>query len=327
MRPLSFGDAPPSRREAERMLAVPTRLLLEARERNPALARLDLEAALERLEHEWLSYRGKRIHVEVHPVGTPSATFVVAHGLGDHGRRQLGLSAALAEHDYAVVVVDRQGHGLSEGRRGDAPLEDDLGVLELTIRLARERFGGPVVILGDSLGGVMSWYLLTREPDVEAAVCHCIGHPDVHPDPSFRYKEPLLRALAKVAPQAPISVRQIADYGQVSLDPITKRYFDDEVDDLFNFNVTARSVASYLGFRPQIPWERVQTPTLVMIGADDGLVTPEFTCASFERAHPPHAEYLSVPAAGHQLFLDHLDSAMPPLFDWASRALSSDVAA
>jgi len=327
MRQLSFGTAPPSRREAERMLAVPTRLLLEARERNPALARIDLDRALECLEHAWLPYRGLRIHVEVHPVADASATFVIVHGLGDHGRRQLGLAAALAEHGYAAVVVDRQGHGISEGRRGDAPLEDDLGVLELALRFARQRCGGPVVILGDSLGGIMSWYLLTREPDAEAAVCHCIGHADVHPDASFRYKQPLLRGLGKLAPRARVSVRQVADYDHVSVDPITKRYFDDEVDGLFNFTVSARSAASYLGFRPRIPWERVVTPTLVMIGAADGLVTPEFTRACFERARPPLAEYVSVPAAGHQLFLDHLDVAMPPLFDWASRALPGDGAA
>ena len=42
-----------------------------------------------------------------------------------------------------------------------------------------------MILVGDSLGGIMSWCLLTREPDVDAAVCHCIGHPDVHPDPAF----------------------------------------------------------------------------------------------------------------------------------------------
>ena len=56
-------------------------------------------------------------------------------------------------------------------------------MLELAIGLARAGSSGPVVLLGDSLGGIMSWYLLTREPDIDAAICHCIGHPDVHPEP------------------------------------------------------------------------------------------------------------------------------------------------
>jgi alpha-beta hydrolase superfamily lysophospholipase len=325
MKALSYGGEPPSRAEAERLLEVPTRLILEARERNPALAELDLEAALERLEHRWLPCKDLLIHLEAHPGPPESPTFVIAPGLGDHARRHLGLASALAERGYGALAVDRRGHGISEGRRGDATLEADLDVLELAIAHARGRSGGPVVLLGDSLGGIMSWYLLTREPDVEAAVCHCIGHPEVMPDPSHRYKQPILRALGRIAPQAPISVRQIADYDHVALDPVTKDYFDREVDGLFNFKVSARSVASYLGFRPQIPWEQVTTPVLVMIGAADRMVTPEFTRAAFDRAHPPTAQYVMVAGAGHQLFLDDLGAALGPLLDWAGSALPADV--
>jgi pimeloyl-ACP methyl ester carboxylesterase len=324
MRPLHYGGEPPSPAEAERLLEVPTRLILEARDRNPTLAALDLEGSLERLEHRWLLYKGALVHLEAHPANTEAPTFVIAPGLGDHARRHLALCTALAEHGHGAIAVDRLGHGISEGRRGDATLESDLDVLELAIAHARASGDGPVILLGDSLGGIMSWYLLTREPDVEAAVCHCIGHPEVRPDPSHRYKQPILRALGRIAPRAPISVRQIADYDHVALDPVTRDYFDREVDGLFNFKVTARSVASYVGFRPGIPWERVTTPVLVMIGAEDRMVTPEFTRAAFDRAHPPGAEYMTIAGAGHQLFLDDLGAALGPLLDWAARTLPAD---
>jgi UDP-glucose 4-epimerase len=325
-RQLRYVDGPPPKHVAERMLEVPTRLILEARERNPALAALDLERGIERAEHEWVPYRGLRIHLEHHDVDPGAPTFVVAHGLGDHARRHLALATALAERGFNSLLIDRQGHGLSEGRRGDAPLEADLGVLELAIGLARGRSSGPVVLLGDSLGGIMTWYLLTREPDVDAAVCHCIGHPDVHHDPSFARKAPLLRGLARIAPYAPIPVRQIADYDHVALDPVTRRYFDDELDRLFNFTITARSAASYIGFRPSTPWQRVRTPVLVLIGAADGMVTPEITRRSLEAARPPRATYLEIPGAGHQLFLDHLGAAIEPLVEWTRSVLEPEPA-
>jgi lysophospholipase len=321
MNELRYGGEPPTRAEAERMLEVTTRLILDARDRNEALAALDLDGAIERLEHRWLPCKGDRIHLEVHPAKPGAPTFVIAPGLGDHARRQLALAAALGERGYGAIAVDRKGHGLSEGRRGDATLGADLEVVELVIGYARARTQSPIVLLGDSLGGIMSWYLLTSEPDIDAAVCHCIAHPDVHADPSYRYKEPLLRALAAVAPRAPISVRQIADYDHVALDPITKRYFDDEVDPLFNFKVSARSAASYLGFKPRIPWERVRLPVLVIIGAADRMVTPEFTRQAFDRAHPPEAEYATVPNAGHQLFFDDLGVALGQVLAWTERRL------
>ena len=315
-RELRYAQEPPPKALAEEMLEVPTAAILAARDRNPAIAALGLEAGLNRIEHEWLPFRGLRIHLEVHPASEQAPVLVIVPGLGDHARRQAALAVALAERGFNCVVVDRRGHGISEGRRGDAPLEDDLALLESAIGFARSRFGGPVVLLGDSLGGIMSWYLLTREPDVEAAVCHCVGHPDVHHGPSFRFKAPLIRALARVVPYAPVPVAQIADYEHVALDAETKLYFEERTDSLFNFEVTARSVASYVGFRPAIPWQRIATPVLVLIGAEDRMVTPEFTQRSLSAAAPPRARYLELEGAGHQLFLDDLGIVIDPLELW-----------
>lgn len=318
---LCYPDGPPSKEVAERMLAVPTALIRAAGERNPTIAALDLERELELLAHEWVSFGETLIHLERHEVDPAAPTLIVSPGLGDHARRHLALAAALGERGLNSLLVDRRGHGISEGRRGDATLSADLELLELAIGLVRSRSVGSVILVGDSLGGIMTWYLLTREPDVDAAICHCIAHPEVDPDPAFRRKAPLMRALGRIAPYAPISVRQIADYAQVARDPVTKRYFDDRLDGLFNFTITARAAASYIGFRPGIAWEQVQTPTLVMIGAEDGMVTPAFTRRAFERAHPPNASLVEVPDAAHQLFLDDLGAAIGPLVEWTQATL------
>lgn len=320
-RELRYGDSPPPRDVAERLLEVPTRLLLEARERNPALAALDLKRGLQRLEHAWAKQDGVLIHLEVHPVSAGAPTVVIVHGLGDHTRRLTPLAVALGEAGFNALGLDRRGHGISEGRRGDASLDEDFAVLRLGIAQARERFGGPVVLLGDSLGGIMIWYLLTQEPSVDAVVCHDISHPDVRHDASMRFKAPLMRAVARVAPRLPVPVRQIADYDHVALDPVTKAYFDDEVDTLFNFRISARSAASYLAFRPSRPWEQVQTPALVIAGAEDRMVSPRFIEASLERSKPPNTTYVKVPGAGHQLFLDDLGDALSPLLGWLRQAV------
>jgi lysophospholipase len=326
-RELRYADGPPARDVAENLLEMPTRLLLEARERNPALAALDLEAGLRRLEHAWVKQNELLIHLEVHPAFAGAPTVVIAHGLGDHTRRLTPLAVALGEAGFNAIGLDRRGHGISEGRRGDASLDEDFAVLRLGIAQARERFGGPVVLLGDSLGGIMIWYLLTHEPDVDAVVCHDISHPDVNHDASMRFKAPLMRAVGAIAPRLPIPVRQIADYDHVALDPVTKAYFDDEIDKLFNFSISARSAASYLAFRPARPWEQVPTPALVIAGAEDRMVSPRFIEASLERSKPPNSAYVKVPGAGHQLFLDDLGDALPPLLEWLRRTVEAKPAA
>jgi UDP-glucose 4-epimerase len=320
-RRLCYADGPPRHEVAERMLDVPTAWIRDAAAQLPGLAGVDLDATLGRLEHEWIEYRGERIHLEVHGAPNPHATVVFAHGLGDHARRSTPLGGALADAGLNAILIDRRGHGISEGRRGDATLEADLGVIEQTIAHARRRFGGPVVLMGDSLGGIMAWYLLTREPDVEAAVCHCIGHPDVQHDPAMRWKAPLTRALARVTPTAPMPVEQIADYSQVALEPLTNRYFTERSDRLFNFRITLRAAASYLAFEPRIPWEQVTTPVLVTIGDDDRMVSRRFTERCLDHARTPRTTFMPLAGMGHQLYLDHLAEALPPTVDWIERAL------
>ena len=75
-----YGGSPPVGADAERLLAAPTELLLGARERNPALAALDLERELATLEHEWAPYRGDAIHLELHGADPAAPTVVVAPG-------------------------------------------------------------------------------------------------------------------------------------------------------------------------------------------------------------------------------------------------------
>ena len=323
-RELRYGDSPPSSEVAERLLEVPTRLLLEARERNAALAALDLEGGLRRLDHAWVRQDGVLIHLEVHAIAPGAPTVVIAHGLGDHTRRLTPLAIALGDVGFNAIGLDRRGHGISEGRRGDASLDEDFAVLRLGIAQARERFGGRVVLLGDSLGGIMIWYLLSEGADVDAVVCHDISHPDVRHDASMRFKAPLMRALGTVAPRLGISVRQVADYEHVALDPVTKAYFDDEVDKLFNFSISARSAASYLAWRPPRPWEQVPTPALVIAGAEDRMVSPRFIEASLDRSKPPNTTYVKVPGAGHQLFLDDLGASLQPLLDWLQKTVAAD---
>lgn len=321
---LEHGGTPPPAEALEHRLAVTTDWLREAAGVLDGLARTDLEGILTRLEHDWISLRGDLIHLEVHePAGAAAATVVFVHGLGDHVRRSTPLGGALAAAGFNAVLVDRRGHGLSEGRRGDASLEDDLATCEAAIAYARRRFAGPVVLMGDSLGGIMSWYLLTREPDIDAAVCHCISHPDENHDPAAHWKAPLIRAAARVAPVLPIPVTQIADYSQVALEPLTNRYFSDRIDPLFNFTVSMRSIASYTRFSPRIPWERVEVPVLVTIGAEDRMVSQAHTERCLARAKPPGTTYVAHPGMGHQLYLDHLDAALPPVVDWLRTTVGS----
>jgi UDP-glucose 4-epimerase len=269
------------------------------------------DAMIERAEHAFLPFRSGAVHLEVHPADDAGApTVVFSPGIGGHARFYSPALGALREQGLNAIGVDRPGHGLSEGYRGDAPVGVALEVLEAVIRYARERFGGPVALAGSSLGGIISWYALTREPDVDAVVCHNVNHPELRHEPAMRAKAPALRALARIAPRFPIPIKQVANFDAVALDPRTLAYFAEEPDRIWCWTVSARTVASFFDFEIQRDWSAVETPTLVLVGGDDAMVTADYTREVLDRSRPPRSELRVMPAAGHLIFHDHLPAAV-----------------
>jgi UDP-glucose 4-epimerase len=286
-----------------------------------------LERMAERAEHVLIPYRDTQVHLEVHATGGPAPTIVFSPGVGAHARFYLPLLGKLCDRGYNVVGIDRPGHGLSEGARGDCTIDEALDVLEDTVRYARERFGGPVALVGSSLGGIINWYALTREPDVEAVVCHNVARPDVLHEPAMRLKVPALLRLAKIAPHAPVPIKRIADFEKLSISPEILDFARREDDRIFAWRITARSAASLFSFRPQVPWEEVRTPVLVLVGGQDEMVSAAFAEEVVRAGWPPNLELRVMPGLGHLLFHDHLASTLPAVTGWLEQTLATVPAA
>jgi UDP-glucose 4-epimerase len=321
-RPVRYVDGPPRREVLEQALEVMTGALREWSRRVPGMGGLDVDAAVAAAEHEFTSHRRTRVHLEVHEAGPADPTVVMTHGIGAHARLYTPLAARLREAGFNVVLVDRPGHGLSEGRRGDCPPERALDVLEDAVRWARSRYAGPVVLGGSSLGGILTWYALTREPDVDAAFCHFIGHPAVYPDARARLKLAPLRALARVAPSAPVPVTRVADFDAIAEDPVVRAYWSEEVDGVYCFRTSARAVAGLFEFAPPVDWSRVDIPALVVVGSEDRMTTPEYVERVLERSAPPRTTYRRLAGTGHLLPIEALDEFASELTGWLRRVLA-----
>lgn len=320
-RPVRYLDGPPRAEVLELALEVITGTLRDWSREVPGMGKIDVDAAVAGASHEFVARRRTRVHLEVHETGPADPTVVFTHGIGAHARLYTPFASRLREAGFNVVLVDRPGHGLSEGRRGDCPVERALDVLEQGVSFARSRFAGPVILGGSSLGGILAWYALTREPDVDAAFCHFIAHPALYPEPAAKLLATPVRALARVAPVAPIPVKQAADFGAIAEDPRVRSYWSDEVDGLYCFSNSARALASVFEFRPQVDWSRVQIPTLVVIGERDRMTTPAYVERVMQRSAPPRTTYRKLAGHAHLLPIEALDELTAEVSSWARRAL------
>jgi UDP-glucose 4-epimerase len=281
----------------------------------------DVDRMADRVEHVLMPYKDKQLHLEVQTTGEDAPTIVFSPGIGGYARFYLPVLGKLCDEGFNVVGIDRPGHGLSEGRRGDCTIEQILDVVEETLRYARDRFGGPVVLMGSSLGGIISWYSLTREPDADAVICHNIAHPSVYHEPSVRPKVAALKRLRRVAPYAGVPIKLIADFDEVAQSPEVLDYFRQEPDRTWCWKISARSAASLFQYEPPVDWSQVATPTLVLIGGNDDMVSTAFTERVFATSRPPNSELRVLPGMGHMLFLDHLGEVLPLVLDWTRQKL------
>jgi alpha-beta hydrolase superfamily lysophospholipase len=218
-------------------------------------------------------------------------TVILLPGTGSHARFHSAALGAFRERGIHAIGLDRPGHGLSGGRRGHAPIEVTIDAIEQARDYARERFGGKVGLVGHSFGGIIAWYALTRQqPIADAVVCAgSIAHPHVLPTRQARLRAPVVRRLARIAPHRTLSIKKLAPFEHVALDPDILRFFEREDDDVWCWRYTLSSLASFLEFAPQRDWDVVEIPTLVLAGSANRMTDEASIRAVMRHAQPPRA--------------------------------------
>ncbi|MCW7538839.1 lysophospholipase [Aquabacterium sp. A7-Y] len=91
------------------------------------------------------------------PEGTTRANLLIVHGLGEHSGRYEHVGRRLRDAGLRVFAYDHRGHGQSEGGRGRLARPDDLLTdLACVLDALRAEHGGPWVLLGHSMGGLVT---------------------------------------------------------------------------------------------------------------------------------------------------------------------------
>ena len=109
------------------------------------------------------------------PVGPPTRIVQIVHGYAEHGGRYAHVAEALTERGAVVYADDHMGHGRSEGERAlitnfDHVL-DDLHTLAGIARTENPKV--PFVLVGHSMGGLLSGRFAQRWPEEVSGIAFC----------------------------------------------------------------------------------------------------------------------------------------------------------
>ena len=83
------------------------------------------------------------------PAGPARGTIVLFHGNAGHAGHRAAYADALTPLGLRVILAEYPGYGPRPGRLGEGPLVADAAQ---TVALARQRFAGPLLLGGESLG-------------------------------------------------------------------------------------------------------------------------------------------------------------------------------
>jgi alpha-beta hydrolase superfamily lysophospholipase len=227
-------------------------------------------------------------------------TFVIVHGLGEHGGRYQHLAAWFTPLGATVYAMDHRGHGRSGGQRGHAPsLKALLDDVDLVVQRARGESGGPLVMIGHSFGGLLALaYALDRPGKLDKAV---FSAPALIPKVKVpAWKQALASVLPRIAPRT--SFANEIDPTVLSHDPAIARAYtsDPLVHNQITAGLYASSIARGETFIARAP--ELQVPFLLLHGRDDQIVDPIGSQRFFAAATAPGRAFILYPGLYHEIF-------------------------
>lgn len=273
-----------------------------------------VDTMIDAIENVWLDHRGLRIHCDFHRSPNPKATIVFQPGSGAHARFYFLAGGLLARRGFHVLAIDRPGHGLSDGPRGDCTIGEAIAVSADAIDHARRQFGLPVVLMGSSMGGLLTIFALLERLEPDLAVAHNF----LYPGKLFSLR---LRArwIARFRKRPYPLTELVHGFEQLSSDPAIAHYLRSRSDRGAAWELSARSIASLFGFNTAAPARAPET--LVMTGSNDSAIPAWATRFFMWWSGLPQYALVVLPDAGHLLFHDHLDVSVPAVADWLDARL------
>ena len=253
-----------------------------------------------------------------------SGVIVLIHGLAEHGARYAQVGQFLASHGWAVYAVDLRGHGQSSdghqpGRVHVDQFSDYAKDVNAMISHAKLHHPGvPLVILGHSMGGLISLsYALNHPDELDGAV---ISSPllGAHPDArSPAILNLLARILAHIKPR--LLFPSNLDSSAISRDPAVVRAYID--DPLVSEKVSARWYVELTKAMEDLRGRaaQLQIPTLLMVSGNDRLVDP-LAAPLWAEAAPDNLLKLAVwEEFFHEMFNEpEKDKVHACVLDWLS---------
>jgi pimeloyl-ACP methyl ester carboxylesterase len=246
----------------------------------------------------WLTFERDGVRLACLDFGGAGPSALLLHGLAGHAGEWAETASWLSGR-CRVVALDQRGHGRSERQPADVSREAHVADVADAIR---QLDLGPVLLVGQSLGGHLAMLVAARHPDLVRGLVVAEASPI---QASEEHAEGLGQTLTRWP--VPFDSRQAAieffDGPSLCADAWTDglEHRDGGWWPRFDIDVMVRTLREATRQDYWDEWERIRCPTLV-IRAGAGTLSAEDAQAMLHRL--PSGRLVELPGAVHDLHLD-----------------------
>ncbi len=269
------------------------------------------------MKEHFVDCRGLKVHlIEEGEKNNP--TILLHHGFLDHARSWDPVAESLAQ-TYRVLALDARGHGDSEWVHGGGYYYFQDYVFDIAEVVDRLADGGPIILVGHSMGGMACSLFAGTFPEQVRALISIEGagphnfKPSIAPILTAKWISGVREAMANpdagaMADVAEAAARLRANNPRLSpafalhLAEHGTRKISSEGKILWKFDPVhrSRSPQPYYLEQARAFWLRTTAPTLLVQGEQSPFNWPE----EENRENIPNARRVVIPGAGHMVHHD-----------------------
>jgi len=282
------------------------------------------------IKEKYIDTRNNRIHLDIYDEFTKKnkSTILFIHGTAVYSRFYAEFLYGLHEKGYQIIGPDLPGHGLSDGRRGHFSIEELVSAIYDINTHIIEHFNKNVILMGSSLGGILTLYSLANDDRYKAGVCVNAAllnekeYSKKHIKLSGIYKilKPVLPLFAKLFPRFGIDVWIYLNAKNLVKKPESLELIDILLnDELLTEKYTLKSLATQLKASPERPIEEIKTPIMILNGSNDVLFSVDYMKRLFGRlTNSKNKKIEIIPNSSHLVLLENREESIKLIVNWLS---------
>ena len=286
----------------------------------------DVEEIERNLGRTTFKSRGLNLSLKYFEKDRNAPNILLISGTGGYSLFGADMMYEMHLRDYNVFGVDFQGHGDSEGKKGDFTIGELVENCSDAAKYISANYNDRIGAIGPSLGGFLTLYLGLAHGPVKSIFCQ---NPGILTEKKFQEEVatkvkrilPLLKLLVRLLPRVKIPTTLYVDLrglaeSEREKENVEKYMRDPDIVKWY----TLRGAMSQISTPPPNPIEELKIPTMFLVPARDKLMSVSYVRDLYDRLPPIKKEFIEVDG-GHFWMISHFKEAAKVICDWFDETL------